>query len=140
MISSAGRCNSGGGSRVSAMSKEIRFVNVGNGGAVVVGGFVNHCEQGLDNQNTLVLVERPAVVPVSDQTVATINHRVYPPSSNEMGKLKDLTINNVMLLEEYSKSVALQNEKIIQLTNEVKFVSWQFDITLVKVYSLHVIF
>ncbi|CAI6363479.1 unnamed protein product [Macrosiphum euphorbiae] len=101
------------------MSKEIRFVNVGNG-AVVVGGFVNHCEKGLDNPNALVLVESKAVVPVSDQTVATINHRVYPPSSNELGKLKDLTLDNIMLLEEYSKSVALQNEKIIQLTNEVK--------------------
>lgn len=139
MISSAGRCNSGGGGRVSAMSKEIRFVNVGNG-AVVVGGFVNHCEQGLDSKNALVLVESKAVVPVSDQTVSTINHRVYPPSSNELGKLKDLTLDNLMLLDEYSKSLALQNEKIIQLTNEVKFVSWQFDITLVKVYSLHVIF
>ncbi|XP_060875105.1 male-specific lethal 1-like 1 isoform X1 [Metopolophium dirhodum] len=122
MISAAGRCNSGGGGRVSAMSKECRIVNGGGGGGVVVGGFVNHCEQVLDDQNEMVMAaSKIAVVSGSDQTVASINHRVYPPSSNELGKLKDLAIDNLILLEEYSKSVALQNEKISQLTNEVDF-------------------
>ncbi|XP_016658685.1 male-specific lethal 1-like 1 isoform X2 [Acyrthosiphon pisum] len=119
MISAAGRCNSGGGGRVSAMSKDCRIVN-GGGGGVVVGGFVNHCEQVLDDQNEMVMAaSKIGVVSGSDQTVASINHRVYPPSSNELGKLKDLAIDNLILLEEYSKSVALQNEKISQLTNEV---------------------
>jgi len=130
MISAAGRCNSGGGGRVSAMSKECRIVNGGGGGGVVVGGFVNHCEQVLDDQNEMVMAaSKIAVVSGSDQTVASINHRVYPPSSNELGKLKDLAIDNLILLEEYSKSVALQNEKISQLTNEVDFVSSNLDVT-----------
>jgi len=130
MISAAGRCNSGGGGgRVSAMSKECRIVN-GGGGGVVVGGFVNHCEQVLDDQNEMVMAaSKMAVVSASDQTVASINHRVYPPSSNELGKLKDLAIDNLILLEEYSKSVALQNEKISQLTNEVDFVSGNLNVT-----------
>lgn len=119
------RRNRGGVGRVSAISKECRIVNGGGDG-----GFVNHCEQVLDDQNEMVMAaSKIAVVSGSDQTVASINHRVYPPSSNELGKLKDLAIDNLILLEEYSKSVALQNEKISQLTNEVDFVSSNLDVT-----------
>jgi len=127
MISAAGRCNSGGGGgRVSAMSKECRIVN-GGGGGVVVGGFVNHCEQVLDDQNEMVMAaSKMAVVSASDQTVASINHRVYPPSSN---KLKAPSSLNHKLKRDSGNSEVLQNEKILQLKNEVDYVSGNLNIT-----------
>jgi len=130
MISVAGRCNSGGSGRVSAMSKDCRIVNGGGGGVVVVGGFVNHCEQVLGDQNEMVMAaSKIAVVSGSDQTVASINHRVYPPSSNELNKLKELAVDNIMLLEEFSQTSTMQNEKILQLTNEVQYVSDNLNVT-----------
>ncbi|KAL4092010.1 hypothetical protein QTP88_026593 [Uroleucon formosanum] len=129
MISVAGRCNSGGGGRVSAMSKDCRIVNGGGSGVVVVGGFVNHCEQVLGDQNEMVMAaSKIAVVPGSDQTVASINHRVYPPSSNELNKLKELGIEHITLLREFSKSDSLKNEQILQLSNQVTFLNHELAV------------
>lgn len=130
MISVAGRCNSGGGGCVSAMSKDCRIVNGGGSGVVVVGGFVNHCEQVLGDQNEMVMAaSKVAVVSGSDQTVASINHRVYPPSSNELNKLKELGIEHITLLQELTKSDSLKNEQILQLSNQVTFVSVNLNVT-----------
>jgi len=127
MISAGGRCNSGAGGRVSAMSKECRIVN--GGGGIVVGGYVNHCEQVLGDQNEMVMAaSKIAVVASNDQTVASINHRVYPPSTNELGKLKDLALDNLMLIEEYTKTLEIKNEKILLLTNEVDYVSDHLEV------------
>jgi len=133
MISAAGRCNSGGGGRASAMSKECRIVNGGGGGGgVVAGGYVNHCEQVLGDQNEMVMAaSKIAVAAGGNQAVASINHRVYPPSSNELGSLKDLTLNNLMLMEEYTNSLVQKNEKIIQLTKEVEYVSDHLKIIVI---------
>uniref|UniRef100_A0A2S2NYK5 Male-specific lethal 1 n=1 Tax=Schizaphis graminum TaxID=13262 RepID=A0A2S2NYK5_SCHGA len=120
MISAAGRCNSGGSGRVSAMSKECRIVN--GGGGVVAGGYVNHCEQVLDDQNEMVMAASKITVAAgNDQAVASINHRVYPPSSSELNRLKDLTLGNLMIIEEYSNNLSQNNETILELTKEVEF-------------------
>jgi len=118
MISAAERCNSGGGGRVSAMSKDCRMVNGGSGG--VVGGFVNRCEQVLGDQNEMVMAASKIA---SDQTVASVNHRVYPPSTNELGKLKDLSLDNVTLIEDLSNDLSLKNEEIFDLKNQREIVS-----------------
>lgn len=119
MISAAGRCNSVGGGRVSAMSKECRIIN--GGGDVVAGGYVNHCEQVLDDQNEMVMAaSKTAVVAGSDQAVASISHRVYPPSSSELSRLKDLAYDNIMLLEECSNILFKKNERISELEKELE--------------------
>lgn len=123
MISAGGRCNSGGGGRASAMSKDCRIVN-GGGGGIVVGGYVNHCEEVLSDQNEMVMAaSKIAVVAGNDQTVASISHRVYPPSSNELVKIKDLSLGNLMIIEEYAKTVAMKNDQILLLKREVDNVS-----------------
>jgi len=122
MISAGGRCNSGGGGRATAMPKECLIVN--GGGGIVVGGYVNHCEEVLGDQNEMVMAaSKIAMVAGNDQTVASINHRVYSPSTNELGKIKDLSLGNLMIIEEYAKTVAMKNDQILLLSKEVDFVS-----------------
>ncbi|XP_060858005.1 uncharacterized protein LOC132935461 isoform X2 [Metopolophium dirhodum] len=111
------RRNRGGVGRVSAFSKRCRIVNGGGDD-----GFVNHCDQVLDDQNKMVMaVSKIAVDPGSDQTVASINHRVYRPATNNLSKLKARSFLNHKLKDESSKSVALLNKKILQLTNKVNY-------------------
>ncbi|XP_022182021.1 male-specific lethal 1-like 1 [Myzus persicae] len=100
------------------MSKECRVVN--GGGGVVVGGYVNHCEQVLGDQNEMVMAAS-RMVAGNDQAVASINHRVYPPSTNELSKLKDLSFGHLMMLEEYSKVVELKDQEIMLLTKELEY-------------------
>lgn len=110
MISAAGRCNSGRGS---AMSKECRIVN--GGGGAVAGGYVNHCEQVLDDQNEMMMA--------ADQPVAPKSRRVYPPSSNETNKMKELSQANAMLMEEFYNIAVKDRESISELKKQVEFVS-----------------
>jgi len=104
------------------MSRECWIVNGGDGGA-----FVNPSEQVIDDQNKMV-IDEPKIDLVfdSDQTVASINHRVYPPSSN---KLKAPSSLNHKLKRDSGNSEVLQNEKILQLKNEVDYVSGNLNIT-----------
>jgi len=75
----------------------------------------------LDDQNKMVMAaSKIAVVSGSDQTVTSVNHRDYPLATNKL---------NHKLKEEYRKSVALLNEKILKLTNEVDNVSGNLNIT-----------
>jgi len=49
--------------------------------------------------------------------------------SKDWSEIKDLAAKNLMLLEEKSKSVALQNEKILQLSKNIEYVSDHLNIT-----------
>jgi hypothetical protein len=130
MISAAERCNSGGSDRVSAMSKECRIVN--GGGGVVAGGYVNHCEQVLDDQNEMVMAASKITVAAgSDQAVASINHRVYPPSSIELNRLKDFAFGNLMMIEEYSSNLSQKNEEILELKKKLEYVSNHLTIIVI---------
>ncbi|XP_029345717.1 male-specific lethal 1-like 1 [Acyrthosiphon pisum] len=103
------------------MSKECRIVNGGGDG--VVGGFVNNCEQVLDDQNEMVMAaSKTAKVSGSDRTLASINHRICPLSSNDLDKLKDFSIENHMSIEENTKSITLKSEELLQLTKEVDII------------------
>jgi len=118
MISVMGRCNSGHGS---AMSKECWIVN-GFGGAVA-GGYANHCEQVLDDQNEMMMAASRITV-AADQPVAPKSHRVYPPSSNETNKLKEFhRVNTIMFMQELYNNDVKDKETISELKKQVEFVS-----------------
>jgi len=121
MISAAGRCNSGRGS---AMSKECRIVNGGGGGGAVAvaGAYVNHCEQVLDDQNEMMTAASKITV-AADQLVAPKSRRVYPPSSNETNKIKELIQVNGLLLQEFCNNAVKDKEMNSDLKKQVELVS-----------------
>ncbi|XP_060862324.1 protein male-specific lethal-1-like [Metopolophium dirhodum] len=85
--------------------------------------------QVLDDQNKMVMAaSKITMVSDSDQRVASINHRVYPPATNNLSKLKVLSFLSHKFKEESKKSVALLNEKILQLTNEVDYLKQKLAI------------
>ncbi|XP_025208030.1 uncharacterized protein LOC112603594 [Melanaphis sacchari] len=119
MISVTGRCNNSSSGRVSAMSKECRIVN--GGGGVVAGGFVNHCEEVLDEQNEMIMAASKITVAAgNNQAVASINHRVYPPSSNESSRLKDLQGANVELIDEILNYAQQAYKRVFELEKELE--------------------
>jgi len=102
------------------MSKECRIVN--GGGDAVAGGYVNHCEQVLDDQNEMMVAASKITV-AADQPVAPKSRRVYPPSSNEINKLKDFSQVNGIFMQELCNEVAKDKETISELKKRVEFVS-----------------
>ncbi|XP_027852648.2 male-specific lethal 1-like 1 isoform X3 [Aphis gossypii] len=117
MISATGRCNSG---RSSAMSKECRIVN--GGGGAVAGGYVNHCEQVLDDQNEMMMAASKITV-AADQPVAPKSRRVYPPSSNETIKAKEVHEANAMLMQEIVEERNKYKESMKELKKQVEFLT-----------------
>lgn len=68
------------------------------------------------------------VVSDRDQTVASINHGVDPPSASELGKLKDLGQLDGEF-EKLSHRLAMERERMSLLADFVKSVSGNLNVT-----------
>lgn len=113
---SASRCNNGGRTAV-LTSDDCRVVNGG-------GGYVNHCEQELDDKNEMVLAaSKIAVAAGGDQPTVATDEGVYLASCAELANLKELTLGNLDLIDEFKVLLAHKDDKILLLTKEVEYVS-----------------
>ncbi|XP_025405180.1 male-specific lethal 1 homolog [Sipha flava] len=102
------RCN-GGACTVVMPKAECRMVNGGSGG-----GYVNRCEQALDDKNEMVLATSK-ITGNGDQIVATVtNNGTY--SSSNTSEVVSLQVHN-MALDEIKK----MNEKIKQMSEEIYY-------------------
>ncbi|XP_050433333.1 male-specific lethal 1-like 1 [Adelges cooleyi] len=113
---SAGRCHNGRG----VMSKECRI----NGGS---GGYVNHCEQALDDKSEMVMAVASKIPSTADQKKSA-NTRVYLSSDDtELGSLKDFALSNLDLINELKELLIEKDKKILHLSNEVTYLKNKLD-------------
>jgi hypothetical protein len=109
------RCN-GGACTVVMPKAECRMVNGGSGG-----GYVNRCEQALDDKNEMVLATSK-ITGNGDQIVATVtNNGTY--SSSNTSEVVSLQVHN-MALDEIKK----MNEKIKQMSEEIYYVTSHLNV------------
>lgn len=120
---STNRCNGGGVCTVVMPKAESRMVNGGSG------GYVNRCEQALDDKNEMVMATSK-VTGGGDQIVASAtNNGICPPTdSSKLVSLKEYTYTNIMMIDEFEAEIKLRDNKINQLTKEVNYVITCFNI------------
>lgn len=97
----------------------------GGGGA---GGYVNHCEQALGDNNEMVMAATAKFVFGDDhvrkyQTTVTSANRVYSVSSSEIDALKEFAMCNFDLIKELKVCLVKKDERIVELSKEVDHVS-----------------
>jgi len=103
------------------MSKECRIVN--SGGGAVAGGYVNSCEQLIDDKNEIVMAASKITMD-ADQPVAPKTHEVCSLSSNEINKLKESKrLNTIKIMQELYNNDVKDKETIAELKKQVEFVS-----------------
>lgn len=96
---------------------ECRAVNGG-------GGYVNHCEQVLDDQNEVVLAAaNVAVAAGGDLHKLPVSINGVYPSEAEFNSLKKFTVKNLEIMEELRNLMDQKNEEIKELNNKLNYVS-----------------
>lgn len=96
---------------------ECRAVNGGS-------GYVNHCEQVLDDKHEVVLAAANiAVAAGSDLRKFPVSINGIYPSEASMDHLKAYAINNLELIEELRKLLGQKDEEIKELNNKLNCVS-----------------
>lgn len=96
-----------------------------NGG----GGYVNRCEQALDDKNEMIMATSK-ITGGCDQIVGTAaNNGVYSSSdSTEMVSLKEYAYTNLMMIDECKAVIKERDEEIIQLSKEVHYVNIHLNV------------
>ncbi|XP_050545753.1 male-specific lethal 1-like 1 [Daktulosphaira vitifoliae] len=121
---SAGRCINGR----SVMSKECR-VNCGSG------GYVNHCEQDLDDKSEMVM-GIASKISTTDQLRTSNNHKYSSCENSEIRSLKDFSLGNLDLIDELKVIVNQKDKTIEQLSDEVNFLKKKLEETKQQLVNL----
>lgn len=107
---------------------ECRVVNGG-------GGYVNHCEQVLDDQNEVVLAAANiAVAAGGDLHKLPVSMNGGYPLEDEFDNLKDFTIKNFEIMDQLQKLVEKQDKEIKELNKKLNYVSDIFVIIYNNVF------